>query len=409
MFQNLDQIKKILLYSFFSLTVLIGFFLNEDTGGSGGYIDDFNNTFLLIQEPNKYFDLDLTVHFPLHYYLSNLIYLSLNSNAYLFRLLFCIISLIVPYLFFLCLKEKYKKNNNIIYYFSLIIFLLPNFRSAAIWANTQSTALIFFLLSLYFFLRSEKKNFVLYSNILLSIFFLSLALYTRQLYAIFFIFLIFVLFKKIKFEKFLKICFFIFLLSLPGLYIVSQKTDTLSLTYSFDFQNSILVTSSILSFYLIPYFVVLNIFHKIKLFNSIKDIYVILILFFIVFFLSMFFSYNYKIGGGFFLKFSIILFNNKILFYLTSIVGFYLIYKLINDNINNLILSILILFSFPAFMIFQKYFEPMFLIILFLLYKNNYNHLILEKKKSVFMFFLYYLIYVFTAIFNNVYLVTKSL
>ena len=60
-------------------------------------------------------------------------------------------------------------------------------------------------------------------------------------------------------------------------------------------------------------------------------------------------------------------------------------------------------------MIFQKYFEPMFLVILFLLYENNYNHQILEKKKSVFIFFLYYLIYVFTAIFNNVYLVTKSL
>jgi len=409
MYQYFNQIKKILLYSFFSFTVLIGFFLNEDTGGSGGYIDDFNNTFLLIQEPDKYFETDLTVHFPLHYYLSNLIYLTLNSNTYLFRLFFCITSLIIPFLFFLCLKEKYKKKNNILYYFSLIIFLLPNFRSAAIWANTQSTALIFFLLSLYFFLKSEKEKFEFYSNIILSIFFLSLALYTRQLYAIFFIFIIVTLFKKIKFEKFLKICFFIFLLSLPGIYIISKKINTLSVTYSFEFQNSILVTSSILSTYLIPFYFVLYIFHNKKLFNSIKDICIISIFSFIVYLLSMFFSYNFKIGGGFFLKLSIILFNNKILFYLTSMLGFYLIYKLINKNFYNLILSILILFSFPAFMIFQKYFEPMFLIILFLLYKNNYNYLILEKKKSILIFFLYYLIYLFAAIFNNIYLVTKSL
>jgi len=409
MYKNLNQIKKILLYSFLSLTVLMGFFLNEDTAGSGGYIDDFNNTFLLIQEPNKYFNIDLTVHFPLHYYLSSLIYFSLKNNAYLFRLFFCIISLIIPYLFFLCLKEKYEKNNNLLYYFSLIIFLLPNFRSAAIWANTQSTALIFFLLSLYFFLKSEKENFVFYRNILWSIFFLSLALYTRQLYAIFFIFIIAILFKKIKLKRFLNICFFVFILSLPGLYIISQKTNSLTLTYSSNFQNSILVTSSILSFYLIPFYLVLNIFHKIKLFNSTKDIFVILVFCFTVYFLSMFFSYNSKIGGGFFLKFSIIFFNNKTLFYLTSILGLYLIYKQINNNFYNLILSILILFSFPATMIFQKYFEPMFLIILFLLYKNNYSHLIFKKNKSVLIFFLYYLIYSLSTILNNIYLITKNL
>ena len=44
----------------------------------------------------------------------------------------------------MCLKLKYSKIDiNNLFLFSLIIFLLPSVRSAAVWPNTQITAIIF--------------------------------------------------------------------------------------------------------------------------------------------------------------------------------------------------------------------------------------------------------------------------
>ena len=56
-------------------------------------------------------------------------------------------------------KIKYTKIDvNNLFLFSLILFLLPSVRSAAVWPNTQITAIIFFLISLFYFLRWEIKK-----------------------------------------------------------------------------------------------------------------------------------------------------------------------------------------------------------------------------------------------------------
>ena len=88
-------------------------------------------------------------------------------------------------LFFLCLKIKYVNTKKyLLYLLPAIIFISPYFRSSSIWVGPENLSLIFFLASVYFFLRheNEKQNL---SFILLNVFFLAIAAYIRPIYSLF--------------------------------------------------------------------------------------------------------------------------------------------------------------------------------------------------------------------------------
>ena len=298
------------LYLLLSLSLFIGFYFGEDSSGSGGYIADFNNTWQLVLNFQKSLFIDFTewiIIFPLHYIILSKIQ-TLVNDKYLLRLLYCSISLIIPYLFYVCLKNKFEKEDkNLLYLFSLIIFLLPSFRSGEIWANSQITGLIFFLLSLLFFTKwIKKKDF---NNINLDLFlqivFMSLAVYTRQLYAIVFLYFVFLYYKKLKFKTFFLSSIIIFLFALPGIFLVLNFPNTVSSIIDNDirYYNSILVDSSILSFYLIPIYFSLFFDKKINLnFKNKKIIITSFFLLITVLILSQYFNYNFRLGGGFFFK-----------------------------------------------------------------------------------------------------------
>ena len=145
------------LYLVLSLSIFVGLYFNIDSAGSGGFIIDFKSTWPLVENPLQ-FSTDLEIKFPLHYYIAAIIYLIVNDKEIL-RIIYCLFSTTIPYLFFLCLKIKFRRIDlNNLFLFSLIIFLLPSFRSAAIWPNTQITGIFFFLISLFFFLKWEDKK-----------------------------------------------------------------------------------------------------------------------------------------------------------------------------------------------------------------------------------------------------------
>ena len=158
----ISQTNKI-LYFLLSFTIFIGLYIGEDSAGSGGFTGDFIQTLVLVKDPfqGEMFGAGnlIDMKFPLHYYVASIIYFLLENDFYL-RFVYVTISIVCPYIFYLCLKEKYKNiDANNLFIFSLTIFLLPTFRSSAIWANTQITAIIFFLLALYFFTKWQfKKN-----------------------------------------------------------------------------------------------------------------------------------------------------------------------------------------------------------------------------------------------------------
>ena len=183
--------SKIIFYSL-SVTLLIGFFFNEESSGSGGFIADFNNTWEYVEVLKESFFVipsKWVAHTPLHFIIISKVYMLVESK-YLIRLIFCLISILIPFLFYLCLKVNYpsEKKEHLLILASLT-FLFPSFRSGAIWANDHITALFFFLLFLIFFSKWRKdSNFKsLTANLYLQIIFLALAVYTRQYYVLIYI------------------------------------------------------------------------------------------------------------------------------------------------------------------------------------------------------------------------------
>ena len=124
--------------------------------------------------------------------------------------------------------------------------------------------------------------------------------------------------------------------------------------------------------------------------------------------LSIFFNYNYKLGGGYFIKLSYLLTNNNILFLISSAAGLTLLFHLARENNDNILLIFLLIFGFSAHMIFQKYYEPMFFFIFFLMIKSKIPKILLKKIKNIYFLYLYFSIYLATAIVNDLYKITKT-
>ena len=98
-------------YSIFIFAIIIQFyaFLNAIDGYGKALSGDFRDTWPYVVELTKSFWIDpspWTLHLPLHYYLLSKIY-EITNNQDITRLIFLLISLITPVLFYLNLKQKY--------------------------------------------------------------------------------------------------------------------------------------------------------------------------------------------------------------------------------------------------------------------------------------------------------------
>ena len=144
------------------------------------------------------------------------------------------------------------------------------------------------------------------------------------------------------------------------------------------------------------------------LFNN-QSFFILIISSAIVVICAIFFDYNFKMGGGFFIKLSILLFNNLSLFFLTSLIGLYLLCVLSLKNKMNILLSLILLFFISAWIIFQKYFEPMFILLLFFFYRTDATKFFLRNKLNICLFHVYFIVYLFSAIVNDVLQLTKNI
>ncbi len=409
---NIDN-RNLILYLALASSILAGFYFGEDSSGSGGFVNDFYNTWPIVENIKSNFFSDFspyTIHFPLHYYILYFIEIIVH-NKELTRLFFCIFSLCIPFIFFLVLKNKFDEiDPDKLFLFSQILFILPSFRSGAIWANSQITSIIFLIISIMFFVKWEKKNTKNFTiDIFFQILFLSLAVYSRQLYALLFVYILFIYFKKLSLIEFFKTIVISGIFALPGLVLVVFFPNTLSTTFDFKFQNSLLVNLSIISFYILPFLIVSD-YKKLTFFLLNKKSYIILFLFLVVVTYSAFyFSYNPYLGGGFFIKLSLIIFDNLYFFYLTSLLGMTLVYISFLEERNSLLLFSLLIFGFSSYQIFQKYFEPMLIILVFTIILTNSSTMILKSYKKILIFKSYFFLYLLSAIVNDIFRITKNL
>jgi len=290
---------------------------------------------------------------------------------------------------------------------SLIIFLSPYFRSSAIWVTNDNLALLFFLVSLYYFLCFQTKNKKYLFYAFLSFLFLILASYIRQNYAFFGIYYFYYFFKKLEILNFIYLNILNILISSPVLiylyFFLSKEKSEVSFTrdtISFDVIFTILVFSSLYLFYLIP--IIFNFLLK----SNIKDIIresrfvtYTLFIFFIV--LSIFYTIpDILFGGGVFYKFSQLI--NVNLFFIFSFLGLFFLFIFNKINLDNCLLYIILVISFPLIYVYQKYYDPLIYIVFFVLINSDpLKNLIFRKNLSILSLYLYLGSFLIFSIFYN--------
>jgi len=154
----------------------------------------------------------------------------------------------------------------------------------------------------------------------------------------------------------------------------------------------LLGNSSIISVYLLPIFIYYfflkpyEIFTKYFFLNLIMPIILVLLL-------SVYFNPNNWIGGGIIYTLSKNLFENNYLFLLSSIFTYFVFLLIIKEDKLNFLIIFLTLFVFFSFQVYQRYYEPMFTVILFLLINTKFvNEFIKNTKPSIYL-------YIFTVIY----------
>jgi|694.fasta_scaffold118908_3 hypothetical protein len=399
----------VIIFFFSFITLLIGFFFNED--GTGFALSgDFRDTLPYVLELKKNIFIDptpWTLHFPLHYILFAKVDLIFN-NIYFTRFIFCFFSFLVPVLFYYCLKFRFKNcNKNILLILSSIIFFTPGFRYSAIWANDHIFGFIFFLLSIFFFYKwsddsviIKKRNFF---YTFLNIFFLAICCYSRQYYVVFFFIFLYIYFRDLDLKQFILILLFSFFLSMPGLFILYKFPGLFTqLSFTNNLYNNIYGNFSAMLVYVFPIFF-LNILKKNNENINLKKIIFLLSLSVFLFFVFMKkLDYDRTLSLGSFFVISKYIFGNYLLFHFTVILGFLLTMILIQNRIDFVVVFIII-FTFSGSVVIQKYFEPLFYFVFFLLMKSNFKNIFLKNQNITFLLLFFYIFYYFVTISDILY------
>ena len=401
--------KKIfLLISLFIpiISLFIGFILNEDlsTGGSSW---DFNLTWPVIENYanfNFFGSAEFTRHVPLHYIFLSFIY-NLTNDQYLVRIFYLFFSLLLPTFLYLNLIKIYNYNKLGIFLFSFSLLFLPLFRATAIWPNAHLTAVIFFVISNFFFLKSINKQSSYFHY--LNLFFLALATYSMQTYVLLFAYYLINYFYSEKISNFIKLFLFCCLLGLPGLYFIGLNERIAHITIAPNLFNNITTNFSIIFLYFI--FLIFNKQNVLLIANKLINIkkldffFLILISIFIVYNLDQSILSGKQRGGGFFYKVSHFFFKNNIIFIISFFFGLLVSYLLVKEN--HKILYVIILMNLLAlnFHIYQKYFEPLFLIMIMILFKSSLVKNILLNIKNILFFYVILICYFLTSYVNQIY------
>jgi len=188
---NINSRNISIIYLFLYFSLLVGFYFNEDfTLGSKIDYLSFRNSIYLSENDfvHSLLNFDkLSDGLPSPIYLVLFSFLEKISFSEIFtRLIVLHFSLLIPFFLYLCLKVKYKfETNDIKILLPTIIFFSPYFRSASIWLGSENISLIFFSISLYFFLKYEKTEKKKLSFMILNTLFLALAAYIRPNYSLF--------------------------------------------------------------------------------------------------------------------------------------------------------------------------------------------------------------------------------
>ena len=417
----MSNTKNLLIFLILYVSLLLGFLLDENLNFGSYYdwihvyvppIQDFANNFY---ETLIGFEKYGQRHSPFYIiFLSLLLRLGLDLDTVRFlHMNGCIVFI---FLFYHCLKLRFKDIDKFtLQLLSMFIFLSPTFRSLSIWPDSRLPGLIIFVLSIYFFLKFMKNNghkkvfFAFYSALSLI-----LSSYISPNFSLFAIFLYLFFFKYLSYRSFILLFLLSAILSIPMLYyifildvnfMIAGRTpgiEQTSIAFSFNISNKILIISSILFFHLIPTIYFLTDSKQFLQFSKKRMIN------FIIFFAVVIYFFNYQIsftGGGFFYQLSIYMFNNNIFFYCITFYTLFYIYYISSLSKTNLILLGILIISNIQNTIYHKYYEPLILIIVLLLFKNLNFKKFLSSKINIIYLYMAGLFYILIRAIKILYLV----
>lgn len=402
----MDKSKNIFLGVILFLSIIFSYIILEDTiGGAKNdfvfhkkfiilFAEDFKNTL------NNYGKGELLArNSPVFYIFLSLIYKSgidLDNIKYL-----NIISIpVLIYVFYSCLKIQFKNiNTNLLIFLSFVVLLSPTVRSLVVWPYPILYGFIFFLLSIKFYLKFTKvKNYKIneaFKNVL----FLALASYITPNFSVFAIFFLYKFFLEFKNSRNL---FYIIslncLLAIPAFlyyyindfYFFNAPVSSVDLSDQLNISNKIVIISSIIFFYFIPF---INKEMLKKIINVFKEFKKQLVLIFFFLISIYFFSYpTGNFGGGIFYHFSQYFFGNNLLLFAIFFLSILVFQGANLINLNNLLLFLCLTLYNLQVSIYHKYFDPLLLFIFLFLVTNNK---IVNQKKFFEIVKKYYLLYAF--------------
>ena len=399
---------KINIVSFLLVvSIIFSYIISEDTLG-GAKIDfyQYEDIIYLFSEDllntlKNYSSFGYTRNSPVFFIILSYLY-KLGLELDLIRYLNIVSVFLITYLFYDCLKIKFNKVNvGTLKILSLVLLLSPTVRSLAVWPYPILYAFIIFLLSIKYYLLfyRDKKNKL--KNALLNVIFIAAASYLTPNFCIFAIFFTYKFLLEFKYTK--KLFYILalnFCLALPAFifyyttnfYIlnisVTANTDTL---IKFNIFNKIVVITSIIFFYFIPFLEKNSIAKFTKELKILRDNY--LIIFFILICI-LFYNFPLGYGGGIFYHISYKLFSNSIILFLVFFVSTYIFKSIKIFNLSNILIFIcLILYNLQA-SIFHKYFDPLILFIFLFLVnfkKGSVNFNMKEITKKYYFLYLFFL------------------
>ena len=389
------------------LSIIFSYVISEDTLGGAKqdyythenflylFADDFINTF------KNYPSYEFTRNSPFFYIIFSQLYkLGLDLNT--LRHLNVISAFFIVYLFYKCLKIKFPKVNIFsLQLFSFILFLSPTIRSLTVWPYPIFYAYIFFLVSIKYYLlfQDDKKNKT--KNALLNVFFIAITSYITPNFCVFAIYFTYKFFLEFKFTRYFQYILLLnFFLALPGFiyfhvfdyYLFKVSVSDVSTSMRFNIFNKIVIISSLIFFYYIPFVNNKIISKTTDVFKNIKNEY-----FLVLFFLICTFFFNFPsgfFGGGVFYHLSQKILNNNLLLFLIFGLSLILFKGAKLFKIENIILFVCMILYNLQVSIYHKYFDPLLLFVfLFLLEKDQIkNHRsFLNITKNFYILYLIFL------------------
>jgi len=421
-YKNLENFftSKIGIFLIFYLSILIGFYFDENA--LGGAKHDFLHHYQFSKKFNVNF-LEMFNRFggegmgtrnsPIFWII--IAFLNKIFPIEVIRILNSLVSLLIGFCLYNCLKIRFKNQNEItLILLSSTVFLSPTIRSLSIWPYNLIWGLLLFILSIYYFLKFKESfdNVVKFKYSLKLLFFLILSSYIHPSFAIFIIYYIFHLYIAFRLSKYLLyLIVFCLILSIP-FFLYVYSTDVLfnfyhadgidvNVTQSLNLSNKIIIISSMFLFFILPVINIKRSFAEIKL---IKFKIVLIILFF-GFINIYYFNFPYfeagGFGGGFFHKLSNKLFDNNFLLYFVFILSLMIMFGIFSKRVNNYILFIALILSNPQFTIYNKYFDPLIFILFLTLFEFDIKKHFFEKKYKFFQLFSLIVFFLIISLFKS--------